>query len=109
MLLTYSPDKRHYAYDGPKISCTETYARCYTCERSLAVAVAYMPLRCMDGGITHKGHPLVVALYSDPRLFCGCDVADAEVGTEKIMMYHHQMYKGRILALEPPDGLDANP
>ena len=29
MLLTYSPDKRHYAYDGPKISCTETYARCY--------------------------------------------------------------------------------
>ena len=23
------------------------------------------------------------------------------------MMYHHQMYKGRILALEPPDGLDA--
>ena len=30
MLLAYSPDKRHYAYDGPKISCTETYARCYT-------------------------------------------------------------------------------
>ena len=29
MLLAYSPDKRHYAYDGPKISCTETYARCY--------------------------------------------------------------------------------
>ena len=29
MLLVYSPDKRHYAYDGPKISCTETYARCY--------------------------------------------------------------------------------
>ena len=30
MLLAYSPDKRHYAYDGPKISCTETYACCYT-------------------------------------------------------------------------------
>ena len=29
MLLAYSPDKRHYAYDGHKISCTETYARCY--------------------------------------------------------------------------------
>ena len=61
----------------------------------------------MDGGITHEGHPLVVALYSDPRLFCGCDVADTGVGTEKVMMYHHQMYKDRILALEPPDGLDA--
>ena len=32
MLLAYSPDKRHYAYDSPKISCTETYARCYSVE-----------------------------------------------------------------------------
>ena len=30
MFLIYSPDKRHYAYDGSKISCTETYARCYS-------------------------------------------------------------------------------
>ena len=63
----------------------------------------------MNGGITRKGHPLVAAPYSDPRLFCRCDVADAGAGTEKVMRYHHhhQMYKGRILALEPPDSLDA--
>ena len=64
-------------------------------------------LRHMDGGITYECHPLVDALYPDPSLFCGCDVAYTGVGTEKVMMYHHQMYKGRILALEPPDSLDA--
>ena len=36
MLLVYSTDKRHYAYDGPKISCTETYARCYIDIESMA-------------------------------------------------------------------------
>ena len=63
-------------------------------------------LRCMNGGITHEGQPPIVALYSDPSLFCGRDVADTGVGVEKVMMYHHQMYKGRILALESSDGLD---
>ena len=44
MLLVYSPDKRHYAYDGPKISCTETYAR----------AIASTIIACRNLGATKR-------------------------------------------------------
>ena len=45
MLLAYSTDQRHYAYDDPKISCTETYARCYTIMHEMG---HYLGLRHID-------------------------------------------------------------
>ena len=80
----------------------------HTCGTGLAVAVSCM-LPCyvtwmaaLHMNVIHLSMPCILI----PAFSAGVMSPIPEWERKKVMMYDHQMYKGRILALEPPGSLD---